>query len=81
MRGEAEPAGVATARDDPARVQPAVTDFRVDPEREVVVAPERRDLVPRQEQHVAVPALLSAPPRLERVVVGQQHTGEVVNSP
>jgi hypothetical protein len=47
MRGEAEPAGVADRAGHPARVQPAVTDIRVDPECEVGVAPERGDLVPR----------------------------------
>ena len=73
MRGEAEAARVADRPRDPAGVEAAVADLLVDPERQVVVAPERRDLLARQQQHVAVPALLAAPPRLERVVIGEQH--------
>ena len=73
VRGEPEPAGIPHRAGDAARVQAAVPDLRVDPEGEVVVAPERRDLLARQQQHVAVPALLAAPPGLERVVVGEQH--------
>ena len=68
-----KPPASRTARAIPHASSPRWRISLIDPERQVVVAPERRDLVARQQQHVAVPALLAAPPRLERVVVGEQH--------
>jgi hypothetical protein len=45
----------------------------VDAEREIVVTGRGRDLVAREQQHVAVPALLAEPPGGHRVVVREQH--------
>jgi hypothetical protein len=73
VRREAEAARVPHRARDRARVEAAMADLLVDSEGQVVVAPERRDLLTGQEQDVAVPALLAAPLRLERVVVGQEH--------
>ena len=73
VRCEADPARVGDRPADRVRVEALMVDRLVEPEREQVVAPPRRHLDAREQQHLAVPALLAAPPRLERVVVGQQH--------
>ena len=73
VRREADPARVCDRPADRVCVEALVVDRLVEPEREQVVAPPRRHLDAREQQHVAVPALLAAPPGLERVVVGQQH--------
>ena len=73
VRREPEAARVAHRPRDRARVQAAAAHVVVDAERQVVVAPDRRDLVAGEQEHVAVPALLAEPPRSHRVVVCEQH--------
>jgi hypothetical protein len=72
VRREAEPAAVADSPRDRAGVEAAVLDVLVEPEREQVVATERRHLLARQQQDVAVPALLAELPGGDRVVVGEE---------
>jgi hypothetical protein len=73
VRGEPEPAGVADRSRDRAGVAAAMAHVLLDAEGQVVVAAERRDLIAREQEHVAVPALLPEPPGRERVVVREQY--------
>jgi hypothetical protein len=73
VRCEAEAAGGAHRGADAGGVEAGVVDLLVDPEREVVVAPPRRDLLAHEQQDVPVPALLAVALGRERVVVGEQH--------